>query len=138
MSTDEGRFDEGDTAWPEEGVDEIDVSEPNLDSKLKSIGLTKSIALTKVNFKHIGWSVETILNWLSPGSALHRKEKAKAKLMAIFEEFAEGENPSSVQVNMLRQWLNEERIKDAKLFVTNEMIWGWLAPTPDRTNKEAR
>ena len=29
-------------------------------------------------------------------------------------------------VGMLRQWLNEDRIKDAKRFVTNEQIEDWL------------
>lgn len=30
------------------------------------------------------------------------------------------------RVGMLRQWLNEDRIKDAKYFVTNEQIERWL------------
>ena len=30
------------------------------------------------------------------------------------------------RIGMLRQWLNEDRIKDAKYFVTNESIERWL------------
>ena len=29
-------------------------------------------------------------------------------------------------IGMLRQWLNEDRIKDAKHFVTNEQLHHWL------------
>lgn len=31
-----------------------------------------------------------------------------------------------IQIGMLRQWLNEDRIKDADRFVTNEQIKYWL------------
>jgi hypothetical protein len=34
----------------------------------------------------------------------------------------------NIRIGMLRQWLNEERIKDAKYFVTNEELEVWLAP----------
>lgn len=29
-------------------------------------------------------------------------------------------------IGMMRQWLNEDRIKDAKRFVTNEQLHSWL------------
>lgn len=35
-------------------------------------------------------------------------------------------NTLNIRIGMLRQWLNEERIKDAKYFVTNEDIHDWL------------
>jgi len=31
-----------------------------------------------------------------------------------------------IAISMLRQWLNEERIKDVKNFVTNEELSLWL------------
>lgn len=34
--------------------------------------------------------------------------------------------PIETRIGMLRQWLNEERIKDGKYFVTNEDIEHWL------------
>lgn len=37
--------------------------------------------------------------------------------------------PDLTRVGMLRQWLNEDRIKDADRFVTNEDILEWLAST---------
>lgn len=40
--------------------------------------------------------------------------------------------PLETRIGMLRQWLNEDRIKDAERFVTNEQIRHWLdlKPTP--------
>lgn len=34
----------------------------------------------------------------------------------------------NIRIGMLRQWLNEERIKDAKYFVTNEELEVWIDP----------
>lgn len=36
------------------------------------------------------------------------------------------ELPLNTRIGMLRQWLNEDRIKNAKYFVTNEDIEHWL------------
>ena len=45
------------------------------------------------------------------------------KLDTLAERYAERMN---MNVGMLRQWLNEDRIKDADKFVTNEELEHWL------------
>ena len=37
--------------------------------------------------------------------------------------------PTIKEINMLRQWLNEDRITDTEKMVTNEEIITWLTPT---------
>ena len=48
--------------------------------------------------------------------------KAYRKLKSLIKK----ERISDTKIGMLRQWLNEDRIKDAKRFVTNKDIKDWL------------
>lgn len=43
-----------------------------------------------------------------------------------FKEGAQSKFPFRTRIGMLRQWLNEDRIKDVDKFVTNEQIEFWL------------
>ena len=51
-------------------------------------------------------------------------DQATKKLLALIKKHERLVNKQ--KIGMLRQWLNEDRIKDAKRFVTNEDIETWL------------
>lgn len=50
------------------------------------------------------------------------RQAAISEIVQLFD----GDIDVTLNIGQLRQWLNEDRIKDAKLFVTNEEIEYWL------------
>lgn len=58
--------------------------------------------------------------------AMHIRELAQKHQKLVDSIRAEYREELNVRIGMLRQWLNEDRIKDAKRFVTNEDIELWL------------
>ena len=57
------------------------------------------------------------------GSYTQSQEEVESFIHTLL---AQREKKLRERIGMLRQWLNEDRIKDAKYFVTNESIERWL------------
>ena len=54
-------------------------------------------------------------------------KKSVEKIMTIlYAALHQNNSDLKEKIGMLRQWLNEDRIKDAKSFVTNEELAVWL------------